>query len=116
MTSSQLALVLGVVLAAGACAQQPSKTSPRVAAEAARWAVSPYLLTTAENHGYWPQMRGGKVLFCRSEAVIDSNIPSEECLDAGVIAGRLGREDDEQRRSQDALEQGHGFCPSASTC
>lgn len=115
MARSQLALVLGMVLAVGACAQQPSKSSPRVAAEAARWGVSPYLLVTAENRGYWPQMREGKVFFCRSAAVIGSNIASEECLDAGLIAGRLGREQDEQRRSQDALEKSGGFCVPTPT-
>jgi hypothetical protein len=112
MTRSQLALVFGMVLAAVACAQQPPKNSPRVAAQAARWGVSPYLLVSAENRGYWPQMREGKVFFCRSEAVIGSNIASEECLDAGVMAGRLGREQDEQRSSQDALEKSHGYCIS----
>lgn len=110
MTRSQLALALGMILAVGACAQQPHKSSPRVAAEAARWGVSPYLLVTAENRGYWPQMRDGKVFFCSSAAVIGSNIASEECLDAGLIAGRLGREQDEQRRSEDALEKSQGYC------
>lgn len=110
MTGSQLTLVLAMVLAQCACAQQPPKGSPRVAAQAARWGVSPYLLVTAENRGYWPQMREGKVFFCRSTPVIGSSIASEECLDAGLMAGRLGREQDEQRRSEDALEKGHGFC------
>jgi hypothetical protein len=110
MTRSQLALALSMVLAVGACAQQPPKNSPRVAEQAARWGVSPYLLVTAENRGYWPQIREGKVFFCRSAAVIGSNIASEECLDAGLIAGRLGREQDEQRRSQDALQKGQGYC------
>lgn len=110
MSRSQLALMVGMVLAVGACAQQPPKSSPRVAAEAARWGVSPYVLVTAENRGYWPQMRDGKVFFCSSAAQIGSNIPSEECLDAGLIAGRLGREQDEQRRSEDALEKTQGYC------
>jgi hypothetical protein len=115
MTGSQRTLLLGMVLAMGACAQQPAKDSPRVVAEAAHWGVSPYLLVTAENRGYWPQKRDGKVFFCRSAAVIGSNIASEECLDAGLIAGRLGREQDEERRSRDALQQNHGFCmPSAA--
>lgn len=110
MKKSQLSLLLGVVLAVGACAQQPPKDSPKVAAQAAHWGVSPYLLVTAENRGYWPQTRNGKVFFCKSAAVIGSNIASEECLDAGLIAGRLGREQDEERRSRDALEQTSGFC------
>jgi hypothetical protein len=110
MTKSQLALVLGLVLALAACAQPTPKDSPRVAAQAARWGVSPYLLVTAENRGYWPQMRDGKVFFCKSAAVTGSNIASAECLDAGLIAGRLGREQDEERRSQDALQKTQGFC------
>ena len=110
MKRSQLTLVLGTLLALGACAQQPPKDSPRVVAQAAHWGVSPYLLVTAENRGYWPQMRDGKVFFCKSAAVIGSNIASAECLDAGLIAGRLGREADEERRSRDALEQTSGFC------
>jgi hypothetical protein len=115
MTRSQLSLILGMVLAVGACAQQPAKDSPRVAAEAARWGVSPYLLVTAENRGYWPQMRHGKVFFCKSAAVTGSEIASEECLDAGLLPARLGREQDEQRRSEDALQRNHGFCtPSPS--
>ncbi|HVI04932.1 MAG TPA: hypothetical protein VM711_02415 [Sphingomicrobium sp.] len=110
MTRSRLALVLSLALAGGACAQQPPKNSSRVAAQAARWGVSPYVLVTAENRGYWPQMREGKVFFCRSAAVIGSNIASEECLDAGLMVGRLGREQDEQRRSQDALQKSEGYC------
>lgn len=110
MTGSRLSLVLGVVLAVGACAHQPSKDSPRVAAQAARYGVSPYLLVTAENRGYWPQIRHGKTYFCRSSAVTGSEIATEECLDAGLIPARLGREKDEQRRSQDALQESHGFC------
>jgi hypothetical protein len=115
MKKSQLTLLLGMVLAVGACAQHPSKaTSTRVASQAAHWGVSPYLLVTAENRGYWPQMRDGKVYFCKSAAVIGSNIASAECLDAGLIAARLGREQDEERRSRDALEKASGFClPSA---
>lgn len=110
MKKSQLTLVLGMALALGACAQQPPKDSQRVVAQAAHWGVSPYLLVTAENRGYWPQMRDGKVYFCKSAAVIGSNIASAECLDAGLIAARLGREQDEERRSQDALQKTHGFC------
>lgn len=112
MTRSRLALFVGMILAVavGACAQPPRTNSPRVAAQAAHWGVSPYLLVTAENQGYWPQMRHGKVFFCRSAAIIGSNIPSEECLDAGLIAGRLGREQDEQRRSREALEKTQGYC------
>ena len=117
MKKTQLALVLGTVLAVGACAQQPPKaTAARVASEAAHWGVSPYLLVTAENRGYWPQMRDGKVFFCRSAAVTGSNIASQECLDAGLIAGRLGREQDEERRSQDALQKTQGFCISSPSC
>ncbi|MGH8200506.1 MAG: hypothetical protein ACREVO_09120 [Steroidobacteraceae bacterium] len=110
MTKSQLTLLLGMALALGACAQQPPKDSPRIAAQAAHWGVSPYLLVSAENRGYWPQMRDGKVYFCKSAAVTGSNIASSECLDAGLIASRLGREDDETRRSRDALEKSQGFC------
>lgn len=110
MTKSQLTLVLGMALALAACAQQPPKDSSRVIAQAAHWGVSPYLLVTAENRGYWPQMRGGKVFFCKSAAVIGSNIASAECLDSGLIAGRLGREQDEEHRSQDVLEKTSGFC------
>lgn len=110
MTGSRLGLVLIMVLAVGACAQQPSKASPRAATQAARWGVSPYLLVTAENRGYWPQMRKGKLFFWRSTAVIGSNIESQECLDPALMGARLGREQDEQRRSQSALEQGQGSC------
>lgn len=110
MTKSQLALVLGMGLVVGACAQQPAQKSQRVASQAAYWGVSPYLLVTAENRGYWPQMRNGTVFFCKSAAVIGSNISSTECLDKGLIAGRLGREADEDRRSQDALMRTSGFC------
>jgi len=106
----QLPVALVATLAMGACAQQPAKDSPRVAEQAAQWGVSPYLLVTAENRGYWPQRRDGKVFFCKSAAVTGSNIASEECLDAGLIAGRLGREDDESRRSQEALEKSQGYC------
>lgn len=116
MTRSQLHLVIGMVLAVGACAaQQPRKDSPRVIAQAARYGVSPYLLVTAENRGYWPQTRHGKTYFCRSAAVTGSEIATEECLDAGLIPARLGREQDEQRRSQDALQQNHGFCMPSPT-
>lgn len=110
MTKSQLALVLGVALAVGACAEQPAQKSQRVASQAAYWGVSPFLLVTAENRGYWPQMRSGKVFFCKSAAVTGSNISSTECLDKGLIAGRLGREADEDRRSQESLERTSGFC------
>jgi hypothetical protein len=117
MKKSQLALILGTALAVGSCAQQPAKNSQRVAAQAAHWGVSPFLLVTAENRGYWPQTRDGKVFFCKSAAVIGSNIASEECLDSGLIAGRLGREEDEGRRSQNALEKGQGFCiPNGLVC
>jgi len=114
MTVLQLCLVLGIVLAVGACAQQPPKDSPRVAAEAARWGVSPYLLLTAENRGYWPQKRHGKVFFCRSAEVTGSGIATEECLDAGLLPARLGREQDEQRRSEEALQKNQGFCVPGS--
>lgn len=110
MTKWQRVWVLGVISAAGACAQEPPRDSPRIAAQAAQWGVSPYLLVTAENRGYWPQRRDGKVFFCKSAAVIGSNIASEECLDAGLIGARLGREDDETRRSREMLEKGQGYC------
>jgi hypothetical protein len=117
VTGSQLSLLLGMVLTVGACAQQPPKDSSRAAAEAARWGVSPYLLVTAENRGYWPQRRHGKVFFCKSAAVTGSEIATEECLDAGLMPARLGREQDEQRRSQEALQRSQSFCmpnPSVS--
>lgn len=110
MTGWHLPLVFGMALAVGACAQQPPKDSPKVAAQAARWGVSPYLLVTAENRGYRPQKRHGKTYFCRSAAVTGSEIATEECLDAGLIPARLGREQDEQRRSEEALQNNHGVC------
>lgn len=109
--TSLLASFLGIVSVAGGCAQQPVKDSPRVVAQAAHWGVSPYLLVTAENHGYWPQMHENKVAFCKSSAVVGSNIASLECLDPKQIIGRLGREEDEERRSRDMLEKGSGLCP-----
>lgn len=116
MRKSQLALLVGAVFAVCGCAQQPVKDSPRVVAQAAHWGVSPYLLVTAENHGYWPQMREGKVAFCKSTASISSNIPSLECLDPKQIIGKLGREEDEERRSRDMLEKGSGLCPPGRPC
>lgn len=116
ITRAQLPFVLCVVLAVGACAQQPSKDSPRLTAQAARYGVSPKLLHSAENGGFWPQMRDGEALFCRATEVTGSDIGEEECLDAAHLQTRLEREADEQRRDQQEMEQNHAACtPSPGT-
>ena len=114
MTKSQLPFVVCMALALGACA--PVRDSGNLAAQAAHYGVSPKLLHTAENHGYWPQISDHKTEFCRSTEVTGSSIGDRECLDPAQMQARLARETDQQSRDQRAMEQNRMACPPTSAC
>jgi hypothetical protein len=114
MTRLQLPFVACMALALGACAS--TKDSGNLAAQAAHYGVSPTLLHTAENHGYWPQISDHKTQFCRASEVTGSYIAAKECLDPDQMQARLASEADRQNQDQRAMEQTHAACPPTSAC
>jgi hypothetical protein len=112
---SAVTLTFMIALLVSACA--PVRDPPTLAAQAARYGVSPSLLRTAENRGFRPQIRDDKTMFCHASEVTGSYIAGQECLDVAQLQTRLARDADEQRQSQEALQQSHGACsPTASGC
>lgn len=117
MQNLRIPLVVGLLLAAAGCAQQPLKSDPTVVAQAAHYGVSPRLLQTAGNYGYVPQMRAGKAVFCRDQESTGSYIEAKQCLDAAQLQQQLGREADEQGQDQRMMEgRGAAVCSTASGC
>jgi len=109
------ALTLAIaVLALSGCASV--KGSGSLAAQAAHYGVSPKLLHTAENHGYWPQISDHETRFCRYSEVTGSSIGARECLDPAQMQARLASEADRQNRDQRAMEQSRAACPPTSAC
>ena len=103
-----------MALALSACA--PVQDSGNLTAQAAHYGVSPKLLHTAENHGYWPQISDHKTEFCRSSEVTGSSIEAKECFDPEQMQARLAGEADRQNQDQRAMEQSHAACPPTSAC
>jgi hypothetical protein len=102
----RLALILGLLLAAAAVADEPPASAPTPATPAASTPAavsasaakttgpSPEVIKKARQHGYHIKKKDGVLLYCREDAAVGTRISSEKCLSEDEFNALIRQNDD----------------------